>query len=223
VRFVSAGAAHGLVAAVAREAGIEVEGSFGAVGAQLERFLAGEACDVVILAKAQVAKLAAEGRVIAQACADLGSVPTSIAVREGSPVPDVSRDSGLREALLAADAIYFPDPTKATAGIHFAKVIDQLGVRDRVAARLRTFPNGSTAMREMAAAGGNPVGCTQSTEILATPGVRLVGPLPPGCELVTIYTAAVKADAGDVKAARDFVARLSGEATRAQRKKAGFG
>jgi hypothetical protein len=34
--FVSAGAAHGLVAAVARSADVSAEGSFGAVGAMVE-------------------------------------------------------------------------------------------------------------------------------------------------------------------------------------------
>ena len=36
-----------------------------------------------------------------------------------------------------------------------------------------------------------PVGCTQSTEIISTEGVVLSGSLPPGCELATMYTAAV--------------------------------
>ena len=63
--FVSAGAAQGLVAKVARDAGIEVAGSFGAVGAMLEKFLAGEACDVVILTQAQIATLSANARPLA--------------------------------------------------------------------------------------------------------------------------------------------------------------
>ena len=50
----------------------------------------------------------------------------------------------------------------------------------------------ATAMRELAAAkGARPIGCTQVTEILNTPGVTLVGPLPEGCALATIYTGAV--------------------------------
>ena len=36
-----------------------------------------------------------------------------------------------------------------------------------------------------------PIGCTQETEIRGTPGLALVAPLPPGCDLVTVYTAAV--------------------------------
>src|SRR5688572_13803368 len=129
LRFVSAGAAQALVASTAIKKAIEVEGHFGAVGAMLEKFRAGERCDVVILTHAQVTDLVAEGRLIGETCADLGSVPTAIAVREGDPSPDVSDESGLRTALLEADAIYFPDPARATAGIHLAKVIDALGIR----------------------------------------------------------------------------------------------
>lgn len=222
MRFVSAGAAQGLVAAVAGDAGVQVEGIFGAVGAMLEKFKSGEPCDVVILSHAQVAELTATAQVLPETSADLGSVPTAIAVREGSELPDVSTEAGLRAALLAADAIYFPDAAKATAGIHFAKMLDQLGIRGQVDARIRTHPNGATAMKAMAQASGNPIGCTQATEILATPGVRLVQPLPRGFDLVTVYTAAVAARSTQAKSAGDFVARLAGEPGRAARIKAGF-
>ena len=46
-------------------------------------------------------------------------------------------------------------------------------------------------MRALAAsAARRPLGCTKETEIRATPGIVLVGPLPPGCDLKTVYTAA---------------------------------
>jgi molybdate transport system substrate-binding protein len=222
LRFVSAGAAHGLVTAVAKHAGYEVDGSFGAVGAMLERLQRGEECDVVILTKAQIAKLAATGDVDAASVADLGAVPTSLAVREGRTPPDVSSAAALRAALLAADAIFFPDPSRATAGIHFAKVVEQLGIADTVAGRFRNYPNGATAMASLAHAPGNAIGCTQSTEILATPGVRLVAALPAGLELRTVYTAAVNARAAARDAATEFVALLGGEAQRPARRAAGF-
>jgi hypothetical protein len=60
-----------------------------------------------------------------------------------------------------------------------------------VGPRCRTFPNGATAMRELAAAGTpRSIGCTQVTEIRYTEGVDLVGALPPPFELATVYTAA---------------------------------
>jgi molybdate transport system substrate-binding protein len=222
MKFISAGAAQGLVASLARAAAIPVEGAFGAVGAMREKFIGGEACDIVILTHAQIAELGGQALVDPSTSADLGSVPTAIAVREGDDLPDVSAEAPLRAALLAADALYFPDPTKATAGIHFAKVLDQLGVRAEVSGRLKTFPNGTTAMHAMAAASGRPVGCTQATEILATPGIRLVAPLPPGFDLETVYTAAVSRNASDAAGAARFVEQLCGEASRDVRARAGF-
>ncbi len=220
--LLSAGAAQALVRTVAHAAAVEVTGSFGAVGAMLEKFDAGEPCDVLILTRKQVDALARDGRVVAGSVADVGRVATAIGVLAGHSAPDVSGEAVLRQALLAADAIYFPDPARATAGIHFIKVLDTLGVRGVLEPRLRTFPNGATAMREMASAGGHPIGCTQASEILATPGLQLVAALPRGFDLETTYSAAVSAKAADPKAAAAFVARLTGPLAQAERSAAGF-
>jgi len=219
--ILSAGAAQGLASEVSGRSGIELAGSFGAVGGILERFLAGDACDVVVLTHAQVAQLTARKRVALDFCSDLGAVRTSVAVRSGDATPDVSSPAALREALLAADAIFLPDPQKATAGIHFAKVLARLGIAEEVAPRLRPQPNGMAAMRALAAAGGRPIGCTQTTEIVATPGVALVAPLPKEHELATVYTVALKAGMAN-EAARDFARLLTGSGTAAARAAAGF-
>jgi molybdate transport system substrate-binding protein len=219
--FVSAGAAEGLVRAFAAQSGVAIEGRFGAVGAMLEALEAGENADVVILTRKQVASLAARARVLAASVADLGTVATAIAVRSADNPPDISSAEALRAALLAADAIHFPDPAKATAGIHFADVLDRLGLAEALAGRLRTHPNGRTAMRALAESVGNPIGCTQATEILATPGLTLVGALPRGYSLDTVYSAAVDARSTNTQAG-DFVRRLTGKEERERRAAAGF-
>ena len=211
LRLVSAGAAQALAARQAAAQGLELDASFGAVGAMLEKYLAADGCDVVILTRKQIDELAAKGRVDRATVADLGSVPTSIAVRDRDPSPDVSDADALTTALLASDAIYFPDPAKATAGIHFRGVLERLGILERVAGRIRNFPNGAATMRAMADAEGQPIGCTQATEIRATPGVRLVGPLPKGLDLVTVYAGAVDARASHREAARRFLSSLAGQ------------
>jgi molybdate transport system substrate-binding protein len=218
----SAGAAQGVVTTLAAEAGVEIGGSFGAVGAIREKFLAGAPCDIIILTQAQIAALATQRLVLAGSCANLGAVFTGIAVRKGDSVPDVSDDASLRAALLAADEIYFPDAHKATAGIHFAKVLDTLGIISDVASRLRTYPNGATAMRELARASGRAIGCTQVTEILNTPGVVLVAQLPKAFELATVYSVAVNARSANPEAARRFAALLTTEPSSALRAKSGF-
>lgn len=221
IPVLGAGAAQGLATALAARDGIPLAGTFGAVGGILEKFLAGEACELVILTHAQIAQLTARNRVALDFCSDLGLVRTSVAVRAGDAKPDVATPAALREALLAADAIFFPDPQKATAGIHFAKVIAALGIAGEVAARLRAHPNGMTAMRALAEAGGHPIGCTQTTEIVATPGVALVAPLPREHELATVYTVALRAGAAS-EAARAFARTLTGGEAAAARAAAGF-
>ncbi|HVQ26618.1 MAG TPA: substrate-binding domain-containing protein, partial [Planctomycetota bacterium] len=86
---------------------------------------------------------------------------------------------------------------------------------------LRIHPNGRTAMRAMAESSGHPIGCTQATEILATPGLALVGPLPRGYALDTVYTAAVDARSTNTQAG-DFLRRLTGSEERERRHAAGF-
>jgi molybdate transport system substrate-binding protein len=116
-----------------------------------------------------------------------------------------------------------PDIKASTAGIHVAKVLQQLGIADEVADRLKIFPNGATAMRQLAASDAiRPIGCTQSTEILNTAGVKLSGSLPRGCELATMYTAAVTTKAADPGHARDLIELLSGASQRDLRERAGF-
>ena len=65
-------------------------------------------------------------------------------------------------------------------------------------------------MRALAASTARrPIGCTQETEIRATPGIALVGPLPPGCDLTTVYTAAVTTTAQAPAEAAAFIARAT--------------
>lgn len=227
LHLLSAGAAQGLVQALAprlqETCGATVTGRFGAVGAIKEAFDAGEPCDLLILTEAMIAAMAGQGAVLAPTRAPLGRVRTGVAVRAGMPHPDVSTPEALAQALRAADEVYFPDPQLATAGIHFERVLRELGLLEALGPRLRTFPNGATAMRALAAAGSAaPIGCTQVTEILYTPGVELVAPLPARFELATVYTAAVSARAADAGLAGQFISLLAGADSAALRARSGF-
>ncbi|RYG13668.1 MAG: ABC transporter substrate-binding protein [Burkholderiales bacterium] len=227
VRILSGGAAQGLVEQVQerflKEHGCKVEGSFAAVGAMRDKLLSGEPCDLMILTGEMISALASSGLMVANSARALGMVNTGVAVKAGAPLPDVSSPKALEALLRDAPGIYVPDPQKATAGIHFMKVLRMLGLEQEVAGRLRPFPNGATAMREMAAATGDGlVGCTQVTEILYTPGVRLAGMLPKKFELQTMYTAAVCSRAAEPAAAAALIALLAGDEARAQREAGGF-
>jgi molybdate transport system substrate-binding protein len=227
LKVLSGGAAQGLVAALASQfkagTGCEVDGTFGAVGAMRDKLLSGAPADLVILTRALIDELTAKGHVVQGSAVDVGTVLTAVAVRSGDPAPAVGDADGLRSSLLAADAVYYPDPMLATAGIHFARVLDRLGIAAAVASRLRPFPNGATAMRELGGdRTGQPIGCTQVTEILSTPGVHLVAPLPPGFELATIYSAGVCVRSQLPEQAFALAELLASEPARGARQRAGF-
>lgn len=225
--ILSGGAAQGLVKALEAEfiteSGHEIDGVFGAVGAMRAKLMDGHPTDVVILTSAIVRALGSEGIVLPETIVDLGGVETAIAVREADPAPAVTDEASLRATLLAADAIYFPDPEQATAGIHFADVLARLGIAPEVQSRLRTFPNGATGMRALAASSeANPVGCTQVTEIKLTPGVKVVAPLPRGFDLTTLYTAGIVASSSGRQAAASLLSLLTSERHGPLRLRCGF-
>ena len=213
INLLSGGAAQGLVTQLEHRFETEhrctIDASFGAVGMMKDSLLAGAACDVIILTQALIEQLSASGDVVASSIRALGIVKTGIAVKTGDAAPAVGTSAQLKTALQSARGIYFPDPIKATAGIHFMRVLKQLGLDAELAARLHPFPNGATAMNAMAEAEGDGfLGCTQVTEILYTDGVELVAPLPKEFELATVYTAAVCARATETKAANAMIALL---------------
>jgi molybdate transport system substrate-binding protein len=227
LNILSGGAAQGLVASLTSkfkaQTGLDIAGEFGAVGAMAGKLRSGTPADIVVLTAAMLADLARENLVISASIADIGLVETAMAVRAGDPQVTVNDAAALRDALLAADAIFVPDTKTSTAGIHVAKVLQQLSIADEVAARLKIFPNGATAMHHLAASDAvRPVGCTQSTEIISTPGVILSGSLPQGCELSTVYTAAVTTRAANGRQARDLIDLLTGSDQRELRERAGF-
>lgn len=227
LNILSGGAAQGLVTNLApafkTRTGFDIKGEFGAVGAMADKLRSGVPADLTILTAALVARLAAEGLVMPSSVQGVGEVETALAVRSGDPMASASNATELRAAFLAADAIFVPDTKASTAGIHVGNVLLRLGIADAVAARLKIYPNGATAMRHLAASdAAKPLGCTQSTEIISTEGVALSGPLPPGAELKTMYTAAVTARATSPKQAQALIDLLTSAGTRVARSRAGF-
>lgn len=210
LKILSGGAAQGLVTQLEdqfyAEVGRVIHGTYGAVGMMRDKLLAGEPCDLIILTQALIEELTASGHVVAGSARSLGLVKTGIAVKTGEAAPQVDTAEQLKAALLAAKGIYFPDPIKATAGIHVMNVLKKLGIDAVVADRLRPYPNGATAMREMAASQETGlIGCTQVTEIIFAPGVDLVARLPKEFELVTVYTAAICSQSDQPQAAQMLI------------------
>jgi molybdate transport system substrate-binding protein len=227
LNVLSAGATQGLVKSLqeryTKETGAVVQATFGAVGAMKERLLDGAPCDVMIVSESVTDQLVTAGYLDEVTCAPVGKVHTGIGVRSDETVPDVSTPERLADTLLAANGIYVADPLRATGGIHFARVLHQLGLYEQLEDRLQVFPNGATLMRELASSTApGLLGCAQVTEVIYTPGTTLAGPLPGRFELATTYTATISRLASEGDLASRFIALLTGPDTASVRAEAGF-
>ncbi len=227
MHVLSGGAAAAVVKAVQAEfekiTGTSIHGTFSAVGQMRDQLIGGAPCDVIILTKPLIEQLIASGHVVAGSARSLGRVKTGVAVRSGTPHPSVKTRDELHAAMSAAQGIYFPDPDKATAGIHFMSVLKALGLDESLRSKFRVFPNGATAMGEMAKSNEDHlIGSTQVTEINYTPGVDLVDVLPQEFELSTDYTLGVCSQSQNPQHAQLLAELLAGPATEPVRQQGGF-
>ena len=227
VNILSGGAAAAVVKGVQaqfeRESGATISATFSAVGQMRDQLLAGSPCDLVILTRPLVAQLVASGQVVPGSERSLGLVRTGIAERAGAKHPAIGDRGQLAAAFRAAREIYYPDPEKATAGIHFMNVLKALGLDQELKAAFRPFPNGATAMAAMAKSGeAASIGCTQETEINYTAGVELVGSLPKEFELATDYTLGICTGAREPALARKLAELVAGAASAEIRRQGGF-
>jgi molybdate transport system substrate-binding protein len=212
VHVLSAGAVRAIVSDLAeqyrRESGHTVRLAFGTAGVVRQKLTSGEPADVVIVTDAAVDELARQGAVVAGTRTDLARTGMGVGVREGAPRPDISSVETFKQTLLAAKSLVYVDPAQgATSGIHFAGVLERLGIADAVKGKTRLVPGGYPA--ELVATGEVELVVHQISEILPVKGVALAGPLPKELQKVTVYSAGLAARSTAPEPARAFIAFMA--------------
>jgi molybdate transport system substrate-binding protein len=225
VRVLSAGAVKPVLSELIKSfhmaTGHTVTVSYGTAGNIQERLAAGEAADLVIVTKEAVDELERTERTVRKARMDLGRSEIGIAVKTGAPLPNIATTEAFKQTLLAAKSLVAVDPAKGgTSGIHFAQLLDQLGIADQVRAKMLLVPGGYVV--EKVADGTAELGVQQISEILAVAGVQLVGPLPPELQKVTTYTGAIVVHTPVAPAAASLLRYLASPAMRPRFVAAGF-
>jgi molybdate transport system substrate-binding protein len=211
IKVLSAGAMKTIVGELAeefhRETGHVVSITAGTVGQLRDRIVGGERADVVIMSDTAIDQLIGRGLLAVGSRVDIARTGIGVAVREGAPPPDISTPEALRQTLLAAKSIAYIDPASGgTSGIHFASILDRLGITDAVKGKSLLRPGGFVA--ELVARGEAELCVHQISEILPVKGVTLVGPLPRELQKITVYSAALPARE-TTEPARTFVEFLA--------------
>jgi molybdate transport system substrate-binding protein len=145
-----------------------------------------------------------------------------VAVRAGAPKPDISSVEAFKRTVLAARSIGYNDPAAgAPVSIYLIAVLEQLGIGADVKARTTVFTQRSERF-DAVARGDVELGFNQISEILAAPGVELVGPLPAAIQNYTVLAAGIVAKGQQPDAARAFIRFISSPAAAAIMKAKGF-
>jgi molybdate transport system substrate-binding protein len=157
-----------------RSSGNTVRVSYDPAKIMRQRIDAGETADLGILGRAMLDELAAQGKIVPESVRTLARCGVGVGVLAGRPKPDVSTLDSFKRALLDAKSIAFT--VSGASGIHFSSVIEKLGIADAVRAKAVRQPGGLVG--ELLVAGKADLAIQQIPELMAVPGVEVVGPLP---------------------------------------------
>ncbi|MEX2449908.1 MAG: substrate-binding domain-containing protein [Rhodospirillales bacterium] len=171
--------------------------------------------DVIVAPVPSMKKFEDQGKVMKGTPIVAGSVMAGVVVKDGAKEPDLSSAASLKQDILDAEGLVY---NQASSGIYIEKMIEGLGIADRVAAKTVRTPTGGGVMEHLIESSSrNEIGFGQITEIIVFKGkgVHLVGPLPKELENLTTYAAGVLRDAEDADLAQRFVSFIKTPAARA--------
>lgn len=213
-RLLLAELAAGCTAAVGVDVAFE---SVGGVDAA-RRVAAGEPFDVAILAADAIDRLAAGGSVLTGSRCALVRSEVAIAVRAGSLRPDIASEDALRRTVLAAVSIGYSTGPSGTA---LLELFARWGIADAVRSRVVQAPAG-VPVGKLVADGAVELGFQQASEMLHQPDIEVIGTMPSGCGIVTVFSGGICAASTRPEAARALLAWLQSPAAADAKRRQGM-
>jgi molybdate transport system substrate-binding protein len=172
------------------------------------RVRAGEAFDIVVLAANAIEDLIEAGRIVAGSRTDLVKSGVAVAVRSGSPRPNIGSEEAVRRAVLEARSLSY---STGPSGVHLTKLFERWGIADDIKDRIVQAPPG-IPVGTLVAEGKAELGFQQLSELISLPGIDVLGPLPSAIQTVTTFSAGLATASMHPEAVRaliDFMASLA--------------
>ena len=178
----------------------------------------GEAADVLIMVGYALEDLAKNGKVITGSSVDLVKSPIGVAVKSGTPKPDISTADAVKRALLAAKTIAYSD---SASGVYVStEMFDKLGIKAAMEGKARKIP--ATPVGEIVAHGDAEIGFQQMSELKPVEGIDILGPLPDELQKITVFSAGIATASKEQDAGKALIKFLASPAARAEMVKSGM-
>ena len=178
----------------------------------------GEAFDIVALAANALAQLEAAGKTVAGSTVALVHSGVSVAVRAGAPLPDINTEAALKAAVLAARTLGY---STGPSGTHLLKTFERWGILETIRPRIVQATPG-VPVAHLVAQGEVELGFQQLSELLNVPGITIVGPLPPGVQIMTTFSAALATTCARPDEARALLAFMASPAAAEAKRRQGM-
>jgi molybdate transport system substrate-binding protein len=179
--------------------------TYNAIPARLQR---GESIDVVILSSPALDELIHEGKIQPDSKVDLVRSYIGMAVKAGAPMPDISTLDALKRTLLAAKSIAYSD---SVSGVYLSTVLfPKLGIADEMKAKSRMIE--ADPVGWSVAKGEVEFGFQQISELRPVSGIDIVGPLPPGAQKISVFSAGIPVSAPHPRQAEQLIHWLASPA-----------
>ena len=131
-----------------------------------------------------------------------------MAVKAGSPKPDISSVDAFKRALVNAKSVAYVG--EGHSGQYFVGLLDRLGIAEPMKPKL--MPKGVADVVKAGASGEAELVVYVIPGILADRGVELVGPLPAEIQSYVSLTAALSATAKEPEAGKALITFLTSDA-----------
>jgi molybdate transport system substrate-binding protein len=190
-----------------RASGHKVVVTYGLAAVLKQNFVDGRAADVLVLTSPLIEDLAKQGKVAPGSKVDVARSGVGVGVKTGAPRPDISTPEALKSAVLAAKSVGFAK--EGASGVAFARALERLGITEQVRAK---YKDTGTKTGEALVAGDIDLGASQIPELMAVPGVDVVGPLPAELQTVTIFSVGLATETKEADAAKALIQFLAGPA-----------
>lgn len=199
-----------------RNISVQLE-SVGGVDAA-KRLQAGEALDGAVLASDAIDKLMASGHILPASRMDIVRSGVAMAVKEGAPVPDVSNEAAMKQAVLSARTLGY---STGPSGVQLAALFKRWGIADQINSKIVVPPPG-VPVGSLVASGEVALGFQQLSELMHLPGIFVIGQLPPPVEIATVFSCGVATASRQPGAVRDLFAFLASPDTEAPKRENGM-
>jgi len=199
-----------------KQAGLKVQTEWLGMVDIVKRVKAGEVADLLIASQKVMGEMKSLGKV--SEVVDLAKSGVAVAVKKGAKRPDIGSAEAVKRALRDAKSIGY---SSGPSGVYLVELFQKWGIAEELQPKSTQTPPG-TAVGPLVAGGQVEIGFQQMSELLPTPGIDILGPLPAGIQTITTFSGGVHAAAKEADAARAWLAFLTAPRSAAVLRKHGM-